>query len=87
MKLVRLARDAQEQGDMKISYDSEVDALYIRLADDPRQCGLVRLSQKVALNMGTGEQLVGLEILDARQVHGSGRLPELVVEHVPLART
>jgi uncharacterized protein YuzE len=70
---------------MKISYDSEVDALYIRLIDGPRQCRTVRLSEEVALNMGPGEQLVGIEILDARQVLGAGELPKLVVENVLLA--
>jgi len=71
---------------MKISYDAEVDALYIRLVDGPRQCRTVRLSDEVALNMGPGEELVGVEILDAKQVLGSGKLPKLVVENVPMAK-
>lgn len=70
---------------MKISYDSEVDALYIRLLDDPQQCRTVRLSDKVALNMGEGEQLVGIEVLDAKRVLGSGQLPRLIVENIALA--
>jgi uncharacterized protein YuzE len=72
---------------MKISYDEEVDALYIRLVDGPRQCRTVRLSEDVALNMGPGEELVGIEILDAKQVLGSGTLPKLTVENVTLAKT
>ncbi len=70
---------------MKISYDSEVDALYIRLLDGPRQCRTVRLSDEVALNMGEGEQLVGIEVLDAKRVLGSGQLPRLIVENIALA--
>ena len=70
---------------MKISYDSEVDALYIRLVDGPQQCRTVRLSDEVALNMGEGEQLVGIEILDAKRVLGSGQLPKLTVENITLA--
>lgn len=67
---------------MKISYDEEVDALYIRLVDGAQQCRTVRLSEEVALNMGPGEQLVGIEILDAKQMLGSGQLPSLIVENV-----
>jgi uncharacterized protein YuzE len=71
---------------MKISYDSEIDALYIRLVDGPRQCRTVRLSEEVALNMGSGEELVGIEILDAKEVLGSGKLPKLSVENVTLVK-
>ena len=69
---------------MKISYDSEVDALYIRLLDGPQQCRTVRLSDEVSLNMGEGEQLVGIEVLDAKRVLGSGQLPRLIVENIAL---
>ena len=72
---------------MKVSYDKEVDALYIRLLDGPQECRTVRLSEEVALNIGAGEKLVGIEILDAKEVLGQGRLPKLVVENVPLAAT
>lgn len=37
------------------------------------------------LNIGPGEKLVGIEILDAKEVLGSGKLPNLVVENLPLA--
>ena len=50
---------------MKISYDKEVDALYIRLLDGDFQCRTVRLSDVVSLNIGPNEQLVGIEVLDA----------------------
>ena len=69
---------------MKISYNSEVDALYIRLLDGPQQCRTVRLSDEIALNMGEGEQLVGIEVLDAKRVLGSGQLPRLIVENIAL---
>ena len=51
---------------MKISYDPEVDALYIRLMEGPYECRTVRLNEEIALNIGPGETLVGIEILDAR---------------------
>jgi uncharacterized protein YuzE len=52
---------------MKITYDNEVDAMHIRLLDGPFQCRTVRLSDVVALNIGPAEELVGIEILDAKK--------------------
>ncbi len=68
---------------MKISYDREVDALYIRLVEGPRQCRTVRLTEEISLNLGEGELLVGIEILDASEVLNNGNLPQLVVENLP----
>lgn len=65
---------------MKISYDHETDALYIRLLSGHHECRSVRLSDEVALNIGAGEKLVGIEILDARSVLGSGRVPAVVLQ-------
>ena len=65
---------------MKISYDPEVDALYIRLIDGKEKCRTVRLSEEVALNIGEDERLVGIEILDAKEVLGSGNAPVVVLE-------
>lgn len=70
---------------MKISYDPEVDALYIRLIEGKYECRTLRLNEEIALNIGPGEKLVGIEILDAKEVLGSGQLPSLVVENLPLA--
>ena len=69
---------------MKISYDSEIDALYIRLVEGEHQCRTVRLNEEIALNIGAGELLVGIEILDAKEVLGGGALPELSLENVAL---
>jgi uncharacterized protein YuzE len=65
---------------MKISYDPEIDALYIRLLKGKHECRSVRLSEEVALNIGPGEKLVGIEILDARSVLGSDKMPSVVLE-------
>ncbi len=70
---------------MKISYDSEIDALYIRLIEGEQECRTVRLSEEVALNIGDGEKLVGIEILDAREVLGSGNVPAVVLEGIALS--
>jgi uncharacterized protein YuzE len=70
---------------MKIIYDPEVDALYIRLIDTESECRTLRLNEEIALNIGPGETLVGIEILDAKDVLGKGQLPQLVVENLTLS--
>ena len=70
---------------MKISYDPEIDALYIRLIEGKHDCRTVRLNEEIALNIGTHEKLVGIEILDAKEVLGAGKLPSLEVENVLFA--
>ncbi len=65
---------------MKISYDSEIDALYIRFVEGKQQCRTVRLNEEVALNIGAGETLVGIEVLDAKEVLGAGKVPAVVLE-------
>ncbi len=65
---------------MKISYDPEIDALYIRLLEGKQECRSVRLSEEVALNIGPGEKLVGIEILDAKSILGSGKVPAVMLE-------
>ena len=53
---------------MKISYNHEIDAVYIRLIEGKHERRTVRLNEEIALNIGKGETLVGIEILDAREV-------------------
>lgn len=71
---------------MKISYDPEVDALYIRLLEGDYECRTVRLNDEVALNLGPGERLVGIEILDAKEILGKGQLPPLILENVAFSQ-
>ncbi|HAO80189.1 MAG TPA: hypothetical protein DCQ92_14715 [Verrucomicrobia subdivision 3 bacterium] len=69
---------------MKISYDSEIDAVYIRLIEGKHECRTVRLNDEVALNIGADEKLVGIEILDAREVLAAGKTLNLSVENLSL---
>ena len=69
---------------MRISYDAEIDALYIRLLEGRHECRSVRLSNEVALNIDAGEKLVGIEILDAREVLAAGKTLNLSVENLSL---
>jgi uncharacterized protein YuzE len=68
---------------MRITYDPEVDALYIRLLEGEHQCRTLRLTDEVSLNIGEGEALVGIEILHAKEVLGKGVLPTVVLENIP----
>ncbi len=70
---------------MKITYDAEADALYIRLVEGVHQCRTLRLTDQIALDMGPQELLVGIEVLDAKQILGNGELPRVVLENVPFA--
>jgi len=70
---------------MKISYDPEVDAVYIRLVEGEFECRTLRLNDEIALNIGPGELLVGIEILDAKEVLGKGQLPQVALENLTLA--
>jgi len=70
---------------MKITYDPEVDAVYIRLIEGECECRTLRLNDEIALNIGPGETLVGIEILDAKEVLGKGQLPQVVLENLTLA--
>jgi hypothetical protein len=47
----------------------------------------VRLNEEIALNIGPGETLVGVEILDAKEVLGKGQLPSVILENISLATT
>jgi uncharacterized protein YuzE len=67
---------------MRITYDEQVDALYIRLLEGEFQCRTVRLSDIVALNIGPGNELVGIEVLDARQTLHFGAQPEVDLKNL-----
>lgn len=72
---------------MQISYDREVDALYIRLLEGERQCRCIRITEDISLNLAEDESLVGIEILDAKRNVGNGQSPGVVLENVPLLDT
>lgn len=67
---------------MKLSYDEETDAIYIRLIEGKQECRTVRLNEEVALNIGPDEKPVGIEILDAKEVLGSGKIPAVMLEGI-----
>ncbi len=50
---------------MNISYDDKTDLLYIRLDDTGQEVVNRRLDEDIVLDIGKGERIVGIEILDA----------------------
>jgi uncharacterized protein YuzE len=70
---------------MQILYDVSKDLLYIRL-DDPDQTIINRrLSDDIVLDIGEGERIVGIEILDASQHLNLGNLLPIKYQIAPRA--
>lgn len=69
---------------MKISYDEDVDAMYIQLIEGDHQCRTIRLNDDVSLDLDERERLVGIEILDAKRVLGKGKLPRVLVDSLAM---
>ena len=67
---------------MRIQYNARSDLLYIRLDDQKRQVMNRRLSEDIVLDMGEGDQIVGIEILDASKHVNLGNLLSVDYEAV-----
>jgi uncharacterized protein YuzE len=52
---------------MNISYNEGSDLLYIRLDEKKQDVVNKRVSESVVLDIGEGERIVGIEILNASQ--------------------
>ena len=50
---------------MNISYDSKVNAIYIRLVPGGQQVETRHVDEDIALNFDERDRLVGIEVLDA----------------------
>lgn len=50
---------------MKITYNDKMDLLYIRLDDRKQDVLNRRITEDIVLDMGEGDRIVGIEILDA----------------------
>ena len=67
---------------MRIQYDVRSDLLYIRLDDQNQQVVNRRLSEDIVLDMGEGDRIVGIEILDASKHVNLGNLLPVEYEAV-----
>lgn len=52
---------------MKIKYDPEVDAAYISFKTGSVEVTTMRLTEDIAIDFGPGEEIVGIEVLDASE--------------------
>ena len=50
---------------MQVHYDDKTDLLYIRLDDAPQEVLNRDVAAGVTLDIGAGDRIVGIEILDA----------------------
>jgi len=62
---------------VRITYDKEADAMYIRLLEGEYECRVVRLTDDIALDFAAGEQLVGIEVLDASRLFKEPGVPTI----------
>ena len=68
---------------MRISYDSEVDALYIRLIDETVEVTTRQVTEDVAIDYAPGGAIVGIEGLDASEhVFGKDGTPTVTLENL-----
>ncbi len=66
---------------MKIKYDPKVDAAYISFRERPKQVTTIRVTQDIAIDFGPGEEIVGIEVLDASKHLGiDPKHPQIEVE-------
>lgn len=71
---------------MKITYDSEADALYIILKGHGVDY-TVRVGPDIAIDYGPDGEIHGIEILAAHEHLGFGEKPELMVENLKVGST
>jgi len=50
---------------MHVSYNDRTDLLYMRLGDRKQEVINKRVSEDVVLDIGEGDRIIGIEILDA----------------------
>lgn len=67
---------------MKISYDSRVDAAYIRLKTGVFHVTTQRLTEDVAVNYAPDGSVVGIEVLDASKYLVKHRRAQVELENL-----
>jgi len=71
---------------MKISYDADVDALYVKFVEKPAQVLTHRLTEDIAVNYGSDGDVVGIEVLAAHEhLKFSGKKPKVEAENLVIA--
>jgi uncharacterized protein YuzE len=71
---------------MKITYDPEVDAAYISFKKGPTQVTTIHITEDIAIDLGPGEEVVGIEVLAASRHLGiSKERPEVRLKNLRAA--
>lgn len=70
---------------MRITYDTTYDTLYIRLVEGQHQVQSRMVNPGVALDYDEDDQLVGIEVLNAREALNNGSPISLSVENLPVS--
>jgi len=71
---------------MRIIYDPTVDALTIRFVEERVECEVIRLNSQVAVDIGPGERVVAIEVLDASEVVPGLTKQGVSLENLPTAQ-
>ena len=66
---------------MKMTYDRDADALYIRLKEPSEQVEVTRVSQEVACDIDAEGHVVGIEILNASSLFTRPDSPSVELEY------
>lgn len=72
---------------MKIVCDPTVDALTIRLVEELVECEVIHLSDQVTVNIGPGEHIVAIEVLDASELVPGLKEKGVSLENLALSST
>lgn len=59
---------------MKVLYNDKTDLLYIRFDDQQQEVSNRRISEGIVVDIGVGDRVVGIEILDASKCVNLGKL-------------
>jgi len=70
---------------MRIIYDPTVDALTIRLLEERLECEVIRLNDQVAVDIGPGERIVAIEVLDASELIPELKERGVFLENLPVS--
>jgi uncharacterized protein YuzE len=76
-------RPKSQRCGMKLKYDPEVDAMYISFKQGTTQVTTIRINEDVAIDLGPGEEIVGIEVLDASEHLNIDReAPQITLENL-----
>ena len=64
LKIVASVYPLKKGGEMRVHYDNEVDAIYIKLGNQ-KPDGVIEITEGVNLDTTPGSKIVGIEILNA----------------------